>query len=114
MNKQQIRQAAEKYADDNFIDRIVKEEPWPTAKRAFAKAFIDGADFALSRQWVSVEDALPEIDKRVLVRVPKTDCYLEYYAVAYWDGEDFVEHQRSEVIRPSHWLSIPTLNIEKE
>lgn len=112
MNKQQIAQAAEKYADENFIDRIVKDEPWPTAKAAFAKAFIDGADFALSRQWVSVDDALPEINFYVLAHIP--GLYLgRHNAVSYWDGEDWHTHN-CNYIRPDYWMPIPQLNPEKE
>lgn len=113
MNKLQITQAAEKYADDNFIDRIVKDEPWPTAKGAFARAFIDGTDFALSHQWVSVDDALPKEYDYVLAHVPKSRFYYECGRVSHWDGEDWYTHD-GEYISPDYWMPIPQLNPGKE
>lgn len=50
ISQEEIDKAAEGYADKNFIESIVVEEPWPSAKFAFAQAFKDGANYALGKQ----------------------------------------------------------------
>lgn len=96
---------------EKLADEYVRTNPFvhPYNSIATRESFKDGIVYALSHQWVSVEDALPEEDKRVLVRVPASEFHSEYYAVAYWDGEDWIEAQRCELIRPSHWLHIPSV-----
>lgn len=116
MTNEQIEKAAQQHADKYFIEdaEIICNEPWNNAKDLYAKTLADFAKHCISHQWVSVEERMPEEDKRVLVRIPASEFYSEYYAVAYWDGEDWIEAQRSELIRPSHWLPIPQFNPEKE
>lgn len=114
MNKQQIAQSAEKYADENFVDRIVKDEPWPTTKAAFTKTFIDGADFALSRQWVSVDDALPDDDRLVLAHFADVEKPLEYATAYYRNGIWNVPDDFYYDCEIDFWLPIPEMNPEKE
>ena len=44
MTNEQINMAAQEYADQHFIERVATGAPWPEAKKAYAKAFADGAD----------------------------------------------------------------------
>lgn len=65
-----------------------------------------GAQYALSHQWVSVEDALPEPHEEVLTYTVNA---IDENAVAYYDGEDWYSIY-GEHIRPHYWLPIPPLN----
>ena len=80
-----------------------------------APAFLEGAEFALENQWISVEDDLPynhkelistEYDKEtiyVLVigkdAIADTDC-MEY------NGKEW-RWQRNSFFGPTHWMPIP-------
>ncbi|WP_286138494.1 DUF551 domain-containing protein [Duncaniella freteri] len=82
-----------------------------------AQAYSDGHTACEQSMWRSVEEELPEVNKKVIVRVPADEFYSEYIAVAYWDGEDWIETQRNKVIRPSHFMYVPSLpdtNTEKK
>lgn len=78
-----------------------------------AAGFKAGADFALSRQWVSVEERLPEDDR-----------YFYFVADARLDplGVDCAEYtcktklfsRNGKVLHPTHWMPIPELKPEKE
>lgn len=59
--------AAQEYADQHFIERVVTGAPWPEAKKAYAKAFADGADFALKHQLIRTLDQMPEDGELVIV-----------------------------------------------
>ena len=80
---------------------------------AIRKAFIEGANFALSHQWVSVEERLPEESRTVLAYIDNDDFRKLKIVLAHWDGEDWYT-TRDEHIRPHYWLPIPQLNPEKQ
>lgn len=108
MIDEKIERAAEEYADNNFIESVVKEKPWPEAKAAYAKAFHDGAAFALSYQWGKVEDRLPEEGQRIAV------CYLSFYQgrhlTLYMTDKYSSEGFNGGTIRPEQiiaWLPLP-------
>ncbi len=81
----------------------------------FASMFLEGAEFALENQWISVEEDLPcnhkelistEYDKEtiyVLVigkdAIADTDC-MEY------NGKEW-RWQRNSFFGPTHWMPIP-------
>lgn len=94
----QIAQAAELYA--------TMQKGYDPAIR---KAFIEGAVYALSHQWVSVEERLPELHEEVLTYTVNA---IDENAVAYYDGEDWYNIY-GEHIRPHYWHPIPQLNPEK-
>lgn len=79
----------------------------------FEKGFIAGIGFALSNQWRSIEDELPEEDEDVLVYNPKDAFGGEYFAVAYYDGEDWYTTDGVH-IRPTHFMYIPELKTEQQ
>lgn len=82
-----------------------------------ASVFLEGAEFALNNQWISVEDDLPcnhkelistEYDKEtiyVLVigkdAIADTDC-MEY------NGKEW-KWQRNSFFEPTHWMPISKL-----
>lgn len=63
-------------------------------------------DAALSHQWISINERLPEPDEHVLAAVPADFADPDRYEVAYWDGEDWYT-THGEHIRPTHWANIP-------
>lgn len=99
---------------EKLADEYVRTNPFvhPYNSIATRESFKDGIVYALSHQWIPVEERLPEEDKRVLVRVLASEFHYEYYAVAYWDNEDCYT-QDGELIRPDFWLPIPPFNPEK-
>lgn len=81
MSDEQIEKAAEEYADMNFIEKVVKEYPWPAAKEAYVKAFRDGAAYALGKQ---AKDARDE----EILTVSRADVIV-HYQDAQKDTEDY-------------------------
>jgi hypothetical protein len=85
----------------------------------FSDGWDNGAEWALSSQWISVDEQLPEEKKAVLCYMPDMkDNYAEkdmYFDMAILLECEFVNLD-AEVIHPSHWMPIPIpqLNPEKE
>lgn len=85
----------------------------------FSDGWDKGAEWALSSQWISVDERLPEEKKAVLCHKPDMkDNYAEkdmYFDMAILLEGEFVNLD-AEVIHPSHWMPIPIpqLNPEKE
>ena len=72
--------------------------------------FIAGAEYALSHQWISVEEALPENGENVFA-IDGDDAY-----VAWFDETDKDWHELSEgqLIVPTHWMPIPKFETRKK
>lgn len=89
------------------------EEEMMTIERINRFAFIDGASFALSHQWVSVEEALPK-DDRYFYFV--ADVRLDPLGVdcAEYTCETKLFSRGGKILHPTHWMPIPQLNPEKE
>ena len=105
-------QKAQEYAEKKNDGRL---SAYPESMRPDLHPEYDTA--CEQSMWRSVEEELPEVNKKVIVRVPADEFYSEYIAVAYWDGEDWIETQRNKVIRPSHFMYVPSLpdtNTEKK
>ena len=112
-------QQSQEYAEKKFPEllEVISTNPWNDVKTFLAQAHKDGYTACEQSMWRSVEEELPEVNKKVIVRVPADEFYSEYIAVAYWDGEDWIETQRNKVIRPSHFMYVPSLpdtNTEKK
>ena len=76
-------------------------------------AAIKVATFALQNQWISVEEALPEVDghgysKPVLVMDDTNELLVSTYSKIYdkWNVVGPVSYHRLVV---THWMSIPSL-----
>lgn len=69
---------------------------------AYNKGFEDGANFALSHQWISVEEALPECSVMVFVKDKYGNYDTAYLSKkGYWIANDGRE------IIVSFWMPIP-------
>lgn len=120
MNRQ-IEQSAQQHADKHFLQdaQMFYKEPWDKAKERYAKTLADFAKWCMSKQWISVDEQLPEEKKAVLCYMPDMkDNYAEkdmYFDMAILLECEFVNLD-AEVIHPSHWMPIPIpqLNPEKE
>lgn len=107
---------AEEWADKHFLDDVdmLMNRPWPEAKERYKDILVNFVRIALSHKWECVEEHMPKNDVKMLVRVPASEFFPEYYAIAHFDGEDWIEAERNEVIRPSHCMSIPRLQLDTE
>ena len=82
-----------------------------------APAFLEGAEFALENQWISVEDDLPcnheelistEYDKETIyVLVISKDAIADTDCMEY-NGKEW-RWQRNSFFGPTHWMPIPQL-----
>lgn len=110
MTDKQKDKAAEDYAD-----RLA--ELRPTIFPDIAEAFKDGADFALSHQWISAEERLPEEGQEVLLYDANS---IRHYIIG-WRRKKSDNNSRWALSNGyvedkdiTHWLPIPSLNPEKE
>ena len=63
--------------------------------------FIAGAEYALSHQWISVEDALPEANEHVLTLIGGVPVIAKGY------------HVRARLRDITHWMPIPKFEPNK-
>lgn len=79
------------------------------------KAYIAGAEYALSHQWVSVDEAFPEDNRMVMVHIsdiniiPDLSYCMAYYDNGAWQFPDDYYYD----CKVTHWMPIPKLNNEK-
>lgn len=94
--KKRIEEGMADYADNLYP----KYFPQHSIARA---AFIAGAEYALSHQWISVEDVLPKNGENVFA-IDSDDAY-----VAWFDETDKTWQELSDghFIVPTHWMPIP-------
>lgn len=111
MTDQQIEKAAGEYAAKTA-------EQYEVCNSEFVQeimvAFERGAQYSLSHQWVSVEDALPEDDNLVLAHFADIDPLLCYAAAYYQDGEWQTPDDFYYDCKIDYWMEIPKLNPEKK
>lgn len=87
-------------------EEIFKDSEYPVPN---IYCFIQGAKWALSHQWISVEERLPENDETVLT-------FSSYgYVLAYYSEQDkmWFAYGNYGDINPTHWMKIPTLSLPK-
>ena len=80
--------------------------------------FKEGANYALSNQWISVEEALPELDnhgysKPVLVMNDINELLVATYSKNYdkWNAVGPISYHRLVI---THWMLIPELKGSKK
>lgn len=121
MTYEEIEKAAQAHAEQHFVDDALFyiQEPWDKARDHYAKTLADFAKQCISKQWISVDERLPEEKKAVLCYMPDMkDSYADkdmYFDMAILLEGEFINLD-AEVIHPSHWMPIPIppLNPEKE
>lgn len=97
--QKRIVEAARDYSDHNYID----------------EGFIEGADFALKNQWISVDEALPtERDKEdeqysTNVFVRTKDCIRYAYYDFYNESWCSVEGGYRFGGDVTHWMPVPQM-----
>ena len=92
--KKKIEEGMVDYADNLYP----KYFPQHSIARA---AFHAGAEYAISHQWISVEDALPEANENVLALIGGVPVVAKGY------------HVRARIRDISHWMPIPKFNPDK-
>lgn len=85
MTPKQIELMAERYSEARADFHKSDPELADLTHYESCRAFRIGADFALSHQWISVQDALPENDGLVLAHFSDIDPKLSH-AMAYHKG----------------------------
>lgn len=133
MTYEQIEKAAQDHADRYFIQdaEIFCNEPWNNAKDLYAKTLADFAKCCMSKQWISVDERLPESMQRVLVWIGD-EAFACWYTKSgrfkttlrskerYSEDKSLYERIHLSPCREdvtevaTHWLPIPQLNPEKE
>lgn len=109
MNKileKRTEEAAEEYAaNQTCLDYI--------GETACERGFIDGAEYALSHQFISVKEALPEYDESVIVAFGDDDYALLHRSNnsnVLTDKNGFCNYGYKEVLA---WLPIPKFETKK-
>ncbi len=101
---EKIHDAANRFADTHHL-------LLGSNNKTAYNSFVAGANFALSHQWVSVEDELPEDDEDVLAlattiknqKVGLALCFKDSNGTVKWVSDDI----NTDYIR--FWLPIPPL-----
>ncbi len=114
MTDEQIEKAARDHADKYFIQDagIICNEPWDKAKDLYTKTLADFAKHALSHQWVSVDERLPEYNTTCLVFGHQNfgdSRLVRYIMMAHYDGENFYDAYNDSKYHPEMWMSIPAI-----
>ena len=92
--KKRIEEAAREYTSNQTgLDYI--------GETACERGFIDGAEYAFSHQWISVEEALPEANENVLALIGGVPVIARGY------------HVRARIRGISHWMPIPKFEPNK-
>ena len=94
--KKRIEEAAnDRYADNTFA----------------YKGFIVGAKYALSHQWIKVEEELPEYDETVIVALEGDDycfCHRTNKPDVETDENGFCMYARGKILA---WIPIPKFKL---
>ena len=86
-----LKKRIEEAANDRYTDNT------------FAyKGFIDGAEYALSNQWISVDEALPEANENVLALIGSVPVVAKGY------------HVRARIRDITHWMPIPKFETKEK
>lgn len=80
----------------------------------YYQAFIDGAEYALSHQFISVDEALPKYDETVIVAWYNGDYSFNHRSndpAVKIDGNGFCDYGCSEVVA---WMPLPEFKTKEE
>ena len=91
---------------NEILKKIVKSVPYKKVlpidvNDAYKEGFKNGAEYALSHQWISVEDALPEANENVLALIGSVPVVAKGY------------HVRARLRDITHWMPIPKFEPDK-
>ena len=96
--KKRIEEAADKHSFKYLSQDGIEELELGCHYEA---GFIAGAEYALSHQWISVEEALPEANENVLAPIGGVPVIARGY------------HVRARIRGISHWMPIPKFEPNK-
>ena len=128
-----MNEILQKRIEEASIDYTMRTKPVCIAGDAFADmarelnknpAFIEGANYALQNQWISVEEDLPPYDKDVFVRfVSRFQNNPNEYEVGYCtrcrtkDETVLTDKKGFSIIgnmEIKHWMPIPEMKVGEE
>lgn len=99
--KKRIEEAA-----DTEMSQYYNDDEYPCGikdiQSDFKEAFKIGAEYALSHQWISIDEALPEYEEDVLALIGGTPVIAKGY------------HVRAGLRYNTHWMSIPKFKKSSE
>ena len=85
------------------IDNVPYKKVLPIdVNDAYKEGFKNGAEYALSHQFISVEDALPEANENVLALIGGVPVIARGY------------HVRARIRDISHWMPIPKFETKEK
>ena len=104
---------------NEILKKIVKSVPYKKVlpidvNDAYKEGFKDGAEYAISHQWISVEESLPEYDESVIVAFGDDDYALLHRSNnsnVLTDKNGFCNYGYKEVLS---WLPIPKFETKKK
>ncbi len=111
--EKRIDKAAQEYAKSLWGVGMY-EKGTPATEEDMTWAFKAGAKWALSHQWVSVEDALPPNDNDVLVVYADLYTNAKCIGIANYDDDDSQWYSADDDVNESkrgisYWMPIPPL-----
>ena len=91
---------------NEILKKIVKSVPYKKVlpidvNDAYKEGFKNGAEYALSHQWISVEEAMPGANENVLALIGSVPVVAKGY------------HVRARLRDISHWMPIPKFEPNK-
>ena len=126
IQKKRIEEAADKHSFKYLSQDGIEELELECHYNA---GFIEGAEYALSHQWINVEESLPEEYELVLVKhkpIASTHYYQENMSLAYIQNQGAyglgwiingmswrVNRDNKNDNTVTHWMPIPKFNPDK-
>ena len=91
---------------NEILKKIVKSVPYKKVlpidvNDAYKEGFKNGAEYALSHQWISVEEAMPGANENVLALIGSVPVVAKGY------------HVRARLRDITHWMPIPKFEPNK-
>lgn len=110
MKKEQIEKKAKKlYPDEHSCKDEFTRQMRQSLIVLFRKCFVEGANWVLSNQWVSVEDELPEYIPNCFVAYKAMDNVLYSTGSYEKDNDEWYVDGFGYNANVTHWMPIPPL-----